>query len=121
MNWGSIAFYAAGILLFAIAFCVIYIIGLKKKEGQAERLNNMLLNNAAIKVKKYLKEHEIITESGIALVAKETKAREFGSKHTAIVRDGKEFSNGLIRYMLNRDIIEECGMEKGQKTYRLSK
>lgn len=107
------------VLMFAFITSALYIIGLRKKMTENERLKDMLLNNAALKVTKYLKDHETVTEDGIGYLIKEVKAREFHSKKTAVIRDGKDFQKELIDYMLRRNYITKSAV-KGKTYYKLS-
>ena len=51
-----------GIILFALATMLLYGIGLKRKATEEKRLNDMLLNNSARRVLKYLKNHDYVTK-----------------------------------------------------------
>lgn len=106
------------ILMFAVITSALYIIGLRRKMTEDERLKEMLLNNAALKVTKYLKDHEMVTDDGIGYLVKEVKAREFHSKKTAIIRDGKDFQKELIDYMIQRNYITKIAV-KGKTYYKL--
>ena len=46
-----------GTILFAIATAILYVIGMKKKMNEEKKLFEMLLNNGAYRVVKYLKTH----------------------------------------------------------------
>lgn len=118
----SDALYTAiGILLFALATSILYIIGMKRKMTQDMRLFRMLLNNGARRTLAYLKTHDKVTAKGIGYLAQEVKAKEFMSAKKAIITDGKAFQDQLIDFMLKGNYIEECGMEKGEKLYCLPK
>ena len=88
------------VFLFALVTAVLYAIGLRKKVTEDERLTAMLLNNAALRVLKYLKEHDTVTADGIGFLIKEVKAKEFYSKKTAVIVNGEPFRDKLIDYML---------------------
>ncbi len=108
------------VLLFAFVTAILYMIGLRKKVTENERLTEMLLNNAALRVVKYLKEHDTITEDGIGYLIKEVKAREFHSKKTAVITNGKDFQKKLIDYMIRRNhIIKLKKRVKGKVVYTL--
>lgn len=106
------------VLLFAIVTAILYMIGLRKKVTENERLLGMLLNNAALRVVKYLKEHETITADGIGYLIKEVKAREFYSKKTAVITNGADFQKQLIDYMIRNGHIAKV-KEKGKTVYTL--
>lgn len=106
------------VLLFAVVTAILYMIGLRKKVTENERLTGMLLNNGALRVVKYLKEHETITEDGIGHLVKEVKAKEFYSKKTAVITNGAEFQEKLIDYMLRRNHIQKMRV-KGKTVYTL--
>ncbi len=113
-----------GIFLFAIATCILYMIGMNRKIKEKERLSDMLLNNCAHRVVSYLKRHETITADGIGHLIKEVKAREFMSKNKAIIADGSLFQDRLIAYMLERKYIERIKKDNnlkkaGKVSYRL--
>ncbi|MBR2675154.1 MAG: hypothetical protein IKE52_06885 [Mogibacterium sp.] len=118
------------VLLFAVATALLYMIGLKKKMTENERLREMLMNNAALRVVKYLREHQTVTEDGIGHLIKEVKAKEFYSKKTAVIVDGKDFQEELIDYMLRNNHIQESNIQgsniqgssaKGKRVYTLAK
>lgn len=108
-----------GILLFAVASATLYVIGLRKKMHENENLVEMLLNNGAVRVRKYLKEHDTITADGIGYVIEDVKAREFYSKKMATIRNGADFQAQLIDYMLRRNYLTEDKNDKGETVYRL--
>lgn len=106
------------ILMFAVITAILYMIGLRKKVTENERLTEMLLNNAALIVVKYLKDHDTVTEDGIGYLIKEIKAREFYSKKTAVITNGKNFQKELIDYMIRRNHISKVKI-KGKTCYKL--
>lgn len=108
-----------GILLFAVASATLYVIGLRKKMHENENLVEMLLNNGAVRVRKYLKGHDTITADGIGYVIEDVKAREFYSKKMATIRNGADFQAQLIDYMLRRNYLTEDKNDKGETVYRL--
>lgn len=105
-----------GLLLFAVAAAVLYVWGLKKQRTQQEELMNMLLNNASLKVVKYLKENEKITKNEMAKLVAGVKASEFYSKKKAVVVNEREFTSSLVDFMLKKDLVR-----KEDKWYYLSK
>ena len=107
-----------GIILFALATIVLYFIGLRKKMGEEKRLNDMLLNNGARRVIKYLKIHETVTADEIGYIVRDVKASEFYSKKTAVISDGRAFQDQLIAFMLEGGYI--CKKKvKGRLVYVL--
>ncbi|MFZ2536127.1 MAG: hypothetical protein WAX02_08025 [Methanothrix sp.] len=108
-----------GVLLFAIATATLYVIGTQKKIHEDERLMDMLLNNGAMRVRKYLKENDTITADGVGYVIKNIKAKEFYSKKTAIIANGAGFQEKLIDYMLRNNYLTEDTNDKGETVYRL--
>ena len=94
-----------GIILFALATIVLYFIGLRKKMGEEKRLNDMLLNNAARRVIKYLKTHETVTADEIGHIVQDVRASEFHSKKTAVISDGRSFQDQLITFMIEGGYI----------------
>lgn len=120
---GQTATIIIGVMLFAIASSTLYLIGMKKRINEDERLRDMLLNNGALRVVKYLKTHESISLKGIGFVIKDISAREFGSSKKAIIKDGRAFQDSLLDYMLERGyIVQSPGNEKKKrqdKEYRL--
>lgn len=111
-----------GVILFAIAAAILYMIGMKKKMNQDERLVEMLLNNGAYRVVKYLKSHGEITLKGIGYVIKDISAKEFGSSKKAIIQDGRAFQDRLVEYMLNNGhIVEAEGNDKRKKSEKVYK
>ncbi|XVG95445.1 hypothetical protein ACGCUQ_01300 [Eubacteriales bacterium KG127] len=112
-----------GVILFAIASATLYLIGMKKRMTEDERLRDMLLNNGALRVVKYLKTHETISLKGIGFVIKDISAREFGSSKKAIIKDGRAFQDSLLDYMLEKGyIVQSPGNEnkkRQDKEYRL--
>lgn len=120
---GQTATIIIGVMLFAIASSTLYLIGMKKRINEDERLRDMLLNNGALRVVKYLKTHESISLKGIGFVIKNISAREFGSSKKAIIKDGRAFQDSLLDYMLERGyIVQSPGNEKKKrqdKEYRL--
>lgn len=93
------------LLMFAIIGAGLYLWGLKKEQNQQKKLMNMLLNNAALKVLKYLKKNKKITKSQITNIILDTKASEVYSKRKAVVMNKFEFTNTLIDYMLKKELI----------------
>ena len=120
---GQIGTIIVGVILFAIATAILYVIGMKKKMNEDQRLLEMLLNNGAYRVVKYLKTHESITLKGIGYVIKDISAKEFGSSKKAIIKDGRAFQDSLLDYMLREGyIVSAAGNEnkrKSDKTYVL--
>ena len=47
---GQIGTIIVGVILFALATAILYIIGMKKKMNEEKRLFEMLLNNGAYRV-----------------------------------------------------------------------
>ena len=111
-----------GVLLFALASATLYTMGLRKRARQNDNLTEMLLNNAALRVVNYLKkEHDTITPKGIGALITDVKAKEFHSRKTAVIADGKQFQDQLIDYMLRRNYITEDKDKKGRTVYHLPK
>ena len=108
-----------GIILFALATMLLYGIGLKRKATEEKRLNDMLLNNSARRVLKYLKNHDYVTKDEIGYIIEDVKAREFHSKKTAVISDGKAFQDELADFMLEKDYICEAKI-KGRRVYVLT-
>ena len=102
---GQIGTIIAGIILFAIATAILYVIGMKKKMNEDKRLFEMLLNNGTYRVVKYLKTHGSITLKGIGYVIKDISAKEFGSSKKAVIKDGRAFQDSLLDYMLKEGYI----------------
>lgn len=114
---GQIGTIIVGVILFAIATAILYIIGMKKKMNEEKRLFEMLLNNGAYRVVKYLKTHDNITSNGIGYVIKEISAREFGSAKKAVIKDGRAFQDTLLDYMLKEGyIVSAEGNENKSKS-----
>lgn len=107
-----------GIFLFALVTAGLYAVGLRKKVTENERMTGMLLNNAALRVVKYLKEHDTVTADGIGFLIKEVKAKEFYSKKTAVIVNGEPFRDKLIDYMLRGKHIVRV-RENGKTLYKL--
>ncbi len=106
-----------GTILFAIATAILYVIGMKKKMNEEKKLFEMLLNNGAYRVVKYLKTHESITLKGIGYVIKDISAKEFGSSKKAIIKDGRAFQDSLLDYMLREGyIVSAAGNENKRKS-----
>ncbi len=105
--------------MFAVATVILYIIGLKKKMTQDDRLMDMLLNNAAHRTVTYLKEHDTISETEMGYIAQQVKAKEFLSDKVAVVADGKAFKSKLIDFMLRNNYITECGTKRGERLFCL--
>lgn len=113
---GQIGTIIVGVILFAIATAILYIIGMKKKMNEEKRLFEMLLNNGAYRVVKYLKTHDNITSNGIGYVIKDISAREFGSAKKAVIKDGRAFQDTLLDYMLKEGyIVSASGNENKKK------
>lgn len=108
-----------GVLLFAVATAALYVIGLRKKVNEDERLMQMLLNNGAYRVTKYLKSHDYVTADGIGHLVKLVNAKEFYSKKKAVVTDGSQFQNQVIDFMLRRNYITLDTDKNGETIYRL--
>lgn len=113
---GQIGTIIIGTILFALATAILYVIGMKKKMNEENRLFEMLLNNGAYRVVKYLKTHESITLKGIGYVIKDISAKEFGSSKKAIIKDGMAFQDSLLDYMLREGyIVSASGNENKKK------
>ncbi len=105
-----------GILLFALATCILYIWGLKKSVKQSETLKEMLFNKGASKVLNYLKKNETISRKQIQTLVSNIKASEFYSKKTVAVQNEVEFTSALIDFMLDKNlIIKDKGLYKKSK------
>ncbi len=107
-----------GIILFALATMLLYVIGLKRKMNEEKRLNDMLLNNSARRVLDYLKDHDCVTKNEIGYIIQDVRAKEFHSKKTAIISDGKAFQDELLRFMLEKGYICKEN-KKGRRVYVL--
>ena len=107
-----------GIILFALATMLLYGIGLKRKATEEKRLNDMLLNNSARRVLKYLKNHDYVTKDEIGYIINDVKASEFHSKKTAVISDGRIFKDELAGFMLEKGYICEAKI-KGRRVYVL--
>lgn len=104
------------LLSFAVAVVILYVVGLKKEQNQQKKLTEMMLNNGAIKVVKYLKTNEKITKNEMVSIVSNVKASEFYSKKKAKVTNKREYTSSLIDYMLNKKLIV-----KNDKWYLLNK
>lgn len=104
-NFYSKPYAFVGFLMFIVAGAVLYVWGLKKEQRRQTELKNMLLNNAALKVVKHLRNSDRITRNDIMKIVEDVKVSEFCSKKRAFVTDKKEFSISLIDYMLNKNLI----------------
>lgn len=114
---GQIGTIIVGVILFAFASAILYMIGLKKKMNEDKRLFDMLLNNGAYRVVKYLKTQESITLKGIGYVIKDISAKEFASSKKAVIKDGRAFQDTLLEYMLKEGyIVGAPGNEKKKKS-----
>lgn len=107
-----------GIILFALATMLLYMIGLKRKMTEEKRLNDMLLNNSARRVLAYLKDHDQVTKNEIGYIIKDVRASEFHSRKTAVISDGRLFQDELVRFMLDGGYISEV-KRNGRKVYIL--
>lgn len=113
---GQIGTIIVGIILFAVATAILYIIGMKKKMNEDKRLFEMLLNNGTYRVVKYLKTHGSITLKGIGYVIKDISTKEFGSSKKAVIKDGRAFQDSLLDYMLKEGyIVAAPGNEKKKR------
>jgi predicted Holliday junction resolvase-like endonuclease len=108
-----------GILFFAIVTACLYLIGLRKKITENQRLSEMLLNNGALRVQKYLKTHGYVREEEIGLLVQNVQAHEFGSRNTAIIASGEDFREQLIPYMLDRHFLLKTEGVDGETLYYL--
>ena len=104
---GQIGTIIVGVILFAFASAILYMIGLKKKMNEDKRLFDMLLNNGAYRVVKYLKTQESITLKGIGYVIKDISAKEFASSKKAVIKDGRAFQDTLLEYMVKEGMKEK--------------
>ena len=77
-------FTLIGILLFAISTSIVYVWGLKKSMKQTATLKEMLLTQDLVS---------------------DIKASEFYSKKTVVVQNEIEFTNTLISFMLDKNLI----------------
>lgn len=105
-----------GIILFAIATSIIYVWGLKKSIKQADTLKEMMYTKAANKVMAYLKKNDSVSKKEILNLVCGIKASEFYSKKTVVVQNEMEFTNSLINFMSDKNLIQK---DKG--IYRRSK
>nr|WP_315020850.1 hypothetical protein [uncultured Aminipila sp.] len=96
-----------GIILFAIATSIIYVWGLKKSMKQADTLKEMMYTKAANKIMGYLKKNDSISRKEIQSLVCDIKASEFYSKKTVVVQDQIEFTNCLISFMLDKNLIKK--------------
>lgn len=105
-----------GIILFAIATAILYMIGLKKEMGRDNTLSEILLSKGSQKVVSYLKKHDTISKKEVEGLVRSIKSSVFYSKQRARVSDPNSFSKALLDTMLEKDIITRY-----QKGYRLKK
>ncbi|MFC2662054.1 MAG: hypothetical protein ACFNYI_02780 [Eubacterium sp.] len=108
-----------GILLFAIVTACLYLIGLRKKLTENQRLSEMLLNNGALRVRKYLKTHGYVREEEIGPLLQNVRAHEFGSRNTAVIASGEDFQEQLIEYMLGHNFLKKTEGVDGEALYYL--
>ena len=108
-----------GIFMFAVITAILYLIGLRKKMTENQRLTEMLLNNGALRVRKYLKKYGYIRETEIASVILNVKAHEFGSRKTAMITSGDDFQEQLIEYMLDQHYLLKTRGSDGEALYYL--
>lgn len=116
----EILWIVAGIILFALATSILYIIGLKKKLQEDRELTEKLINNAALRVLDYLKQHESISADQISYIIKDIKARNFYSNKTAVIKDGKVFRYQVIQFMTENNYLIKDTDYKGRILYKLS-
>lgn len=107
-----------GILLFALATIILYMIGLKKKMGEDEELAKKLLHNASLKVLDHLKHHDSVNSQELSEMIKGVQAKNLYSSKTAVVVDEKEFKYQLIDFMIQNNYLIEEKDNKGKKIYR---
>ena len=88
------------------------------ESSKEKRLNDMLLNNSARRVLKYLKNHDYVTKDEIGYIINDVKASEFHSKKTAVISDGRIFQDELAGFMLEKGYICEAKI-KGRRVYVL--
>lgn len=96
-----------GIILFAIATSIIYVWGLKKSMKQADTLKEIMYTKAANRVMGYLKRNDGISKKQIQDLVCDIKASEFYSKKTVVIQDQLEFTNCLISFMLDKNLIKK--------------
>lgn len=107
------------VILYAMVTAFLYMVGLKKKATEKERLTKTLFYNCSFRITRYLSEHPSITEDGIAFLIKDVKAKEFFSGKTAKVADSSEFQAHIIDYMLRNNQIQK-ELINGTTHYSLS-
>lgn len=105
-----------GIILFAIATAILYVIGLKKEMAQNSTLSDLLLNKGAARIVTYLKKNESVSKKEAKNLVDGMKTSVFYSKQRAMVNDSSHFTDILLDHMLKKGIIE-----KKQQAYYLKK
>jgi len=98
-----------GICLFAVATMIIYVWGLKKQGDQTKDLMNLLFSNGESKLKKYMKDHDCVTQKEVERLCEGLTAKFPFSQNKAVVRDTKDFTDRLLQYMVKTGQLEKDG------------
>ena len=99
-----------GILLFAIATMIVYVWGLARQKNQEKDLLNLLFSNGQSKIKKYMKNHDSITQKEAERLCEGLTAKLPFSQNKAVVRDTKDFTNKLLGSMVKTGQLEKEGI-----------
>lgn len=104
----NMEFFGA-VLLFMAATVVAFIWGLKREEDPEKSLQHKLLNATGAKVEKYLKKNPYITTEGIEKLIRGVTVRDPWFRKVMRIDDAKLYAKGLIRYLLDKQVIEYAG------------
>ncbi len=103
--------FIGAIALFMLATVLTYIWGLKRGEDPEKSLQMKLLNASGSKVEKYLKKNPYITVEGIEKLIKGSTVRDPMSRRMMRIDDPKLYTKGLIRFLLEKGVIEYAGKD----------
>ncbi|EOD00018.1 hypothetical protein [Caldisalinibacter kiritimatiensis] len=106
-----------GIVFFAIATMFIYSWGYVKEQRTPNNLQLKLYKKAENKVVKKLEKKEYMTFKEISKLLSNLKVSEFGTKKRLIVKESNEFTKGLLKDLVNRDVVKIDYKSKPKKYY----
>lgn len=103
--------FFGAILLFMLGCVFAFMWGRHRGKNPEKVLQEKLLKTTTKKVVKYLEKNESITVEGIEKLIRGTTVRDSWYRKMMRIDDPKTYAKGLVRCMLEQDIIRYAGKD----------
>ena len=103
--------FFGAILLFMLGCVFAFMCGSRRGKNPEKVLQEKLLKATTKKVVKYLEKNGSVTVEGIEKVIRGTTVRDSWYRKMMRIDDPKTYAKGLVRCMLEQDIIRYAGKD----------